>query len=205
MERFLRPTLFKKDYGEDIKTLYFVFTLLISKYKLTVLQLWLFNIHGFYAAFRKLASYAFPHVTTNSNITLKKDRKLNFYLYFLLINYYLFGCAGSSLPRMGFLFIPVCGLLAVLASLVVEHRLGSWGVRDLERVGSVVVAQGLNCSSARGIFQDQGQTYVPCTARQNFNHWTTREVPNVSFKSNIIFHSVETLIYFQHTFINHLC
>ena len=39
MERFLRPTLFKKDYGEDIKTLYFVFTLLISKYKLTVLQL----------------------------------------------------------------------------------------------------------------------------------------------------------------------
>ena len=106
---------------------------------------------------------------------------------------------------MGFLFIPVCGLLTVLASLVAEHRLGSWGVRDLERVGSVVVAQGLNCSSACGIFQDQGQTYVPCTARQNFNHWTTREVPNVSFKSNIIFHSVETLSFISNTHLLITC
>ena len=45
------------------------------------------------------------------------------------------------------------------------------------RAGSVVVAHGLSCSTACGIFLDQGSTRVPCIGRQILNHCATREVP----------------------------
>ena len=53
---------------------------------------------------------------------------------------------GSSLVAM-------CGLLVAAASLVVEHKLKS--------VGSAVVARGLSCFVARGIFLDQGSDLCP--------------------------------------------
>ena len=50
----------------------------------------------------------------------------------------------------------------------------------LESTGSVVMAQGLSCSMASGIFLDQGLN--PCLSHQQadflllfFNHWVTRE------------------------------
>ena len=50
----------------------------------------------------------------------------------------------------------------------------------LESTGSVVMAQGLSCSMASGIFLDQGLN--PCLPHQQadflllfFNHWVTRE------------------------------
>ena len=60
----------------------------------------------------------------------------------------------SSCSEWRLLFIAMSRLLFALASLVVEHGLeGVWA--------SVVVAHGLNCSMARGIFLDWGSNPCP--------------------------------------------
>ena len=43
-------------------------------------------------------------------------------------------------------------------------------------VQSAVVAHGLSCSAASGIFRPRDWTCVPCIGRQTLNRWTTREV-----------------------------
>ena len=40
----------------------------------------------------------------------------------------------------------------------------------------VVAAHGLSCSSACGIFRDQGSNPCPCLGRWSLNHWTIREM-----------------------------
>ena len=90
---------------------------------------------------------------------------------FKILHLFIFGCAGSSLPHVGFLQLQQeratlhcsewashCG-----ASLVAEH--GVSGARAL-----VVVAQGLSCSAARGIFPDQGLNLSPL-------HWQVDSYP----------------------------
>ena len=79
----------------------------------------------------------------------------------------------SSCSKRGLLFLAVRGLLIAVASLVVEHRLQARGlqqlwhvgsvvvVRRLQSAGSVVVAHGLSCSPACGIFPDQGSNPCP--------------------------------------------
>ena len=57
--------------------------------------------------------------------------------------------AFSSCGKQGLPFDTVRGLLTVVPSLVAEH--GALGAR-----ASVVVAHGLSCSVACGIFPDQG-------------------------------------------------
>ena len=57
--------------------------------------------------------------------------------------------------------VEVCGLLAVVASLVAEYQPRSCGSQV---TGSVVVVHGLSCSAACGIFLDQG--WNPCLL-----HW----------------------------------
>ena len=69
---------------------------------------------------------------------------------FFFFKIYLF------LAVLGLQFIVVHGLLIAVASLFAEHRL--WNA------GSVVVAHGLSCSEACGIFPDQGGN--PCLL-----HW----------------------------------
>lgn len=54
--------------------------------------------------------------------------------------------------------------------------------------GSVVVAQGLACSMARGIFPDPRSNPIPCTHRRILILWTTREV-----------------LFFLFTFTDNLC
>jgi len=62
------------------------------------------------------------------------------------------------------------GLLIAVASLAVEHRLsGPWA--------SVVVAHGLSCLAAFGVFPNQESIHIPCIGRWLPNHWTTREAP----------------------------
>ena len=56
----------------------------------------------------------------------------------------------------GCFLVMVHRLLIVVASLVAEHRLEECRLQKLEHVGSVVVAHGLSCSMACGIFPDQG-------------------------------------------------
>ena len=62
----------------------------------------------------------------------------------------------------GYSLVVVCGLLIMVASLVAEHRVWS--------LGSTVEAQGLRCSSAGGIFPDQGLN--PCLL-----HWQADSLP----------------------------
>ena len=109
---------------------------------------------------------------------------LEFFFFTLYI--YLFIClflaalslcccawAFFSCVERGLLFVVVCGLLIVVASLVAEHRLQVRGPQQLwhtgsvvvalglQSAGSVVVAYGLSCSAACGIFLDQGSNPCP--------------------------------------------
>ena len=68
----------------------------------------------------------------------------------------LCGCSGFSL-------VAVRGLLIAVASLVAEH--------GLQSSGSAVMAHGLSCSVAYGIFQEPG--IKPCFL--HWKHWATRE------------------------------
>ena len=87
---------------------------------------------------------------------------------------FIFGGAGSSLLHtgslwlwwVGLLFIAVCGLLTVVAFLVLEH--GLWGVqasvvvtRGLSSTGSTVVAAEL--SSSAGMWDLSGSGIEPMT------------------------------------------
>ena len=75
------------------------------------------------------------------------------YLFFLAA-LGLLCCAGtfSSCGEQGLLFV-LCGLLIAVAPLVAEH--GS------RHTSSVVVAHGLSCSTACGIFMDQEWNLCP--------------------------------------------
>ena len=83
--------------------------------------------------------------------------------------------AFSSCSEQGLLFVVVHVLLIAVASLVVEHRLQAHGLHqlwhvssvvmahELQSTGSVVVVHRLSCSTACGIFPDQGSN--PCSLR----------------------------------------
>ena len=67
------------------------------------------------------------------------------------------------------------------------HLLSKSGSRLLgsvvaARVGSVVVAHGLSCSTACGIFPGQGLNLCSCVGGQILTHWTTKEVPDSTLK-----------------------
>ena len=47
------------------------------------------------------------------------------------------------------------------------------------RAGSAIVAHGPSCSTACGIFPDQGLNPCPCIGRQILNHCATREAPTL--------------------------
>ena len=102
--------------------------------------------------------------------------------YFLLkFHVFIFGCAGS-LFCTSFSLITVHGLLIAVASRVAAHRLWNAGTSVAapprpESVGSVVVALGLSCSTACGIFLDQGSNPCLLVVRWILYHWATREAP----------------------------
>ena len=123
------------------------------------------------------------------------------------LSFSFFDCAGSPLLCAGFLQLQRAGATLQLRGLsfVMQRRLLLWstgsrapGLQQLPHVGSVVeaprlqgrgsivVALGLSCSLTSGIFPDQGSN--PCLlyginpmSQQILNHWTTREVLEVSY------------------------
>ena len=95
--------------------------------------------------------------------------------------FFIFGCIGSSLLHVGFLWLwragstlrcgawashrggfSCCGAraLGAQASVVAARGLSVCGVRA-ESAGSVVVVRGLSCSMACRIFLDQGANLCP--------------------------------------------
>ena len=81
--------------------------------------------------------------------------------------------ACSDCGGWGLVSVVARGFPSVAASLAVE--------RGLSSAGSVAVAHGLSCSTARGGIPDWGLNCVPCIDRRALNHWTTREVQSVHF------------------------
>ena len=55
---------------------------------------------------------------------------------------------------------------------------------------SVVVTHGLSCSTACGIFPDQGWNRCPCTGRWILNHCATREVPVLFYCVTLVSHEL---------------
>ena len=90
------------------------------------------------------------------------------FFFFKFVNLFL-ACwvfvapSGLSLVGMSgdYSLVAVLSLLIAMASLVMEHRL--WA-----HVGSVVVAQGLNCSEVCGIFPHQGLNQCPLRWQARF-------------------------------------
>ena len=76
------------------------------------------------------------------------------YLFLPVLGLHCCAWAFSSCRERRLLFVAVRGLLIVVASLVAEHSLLACGLQQLWHVGSVIVAHGLSCSAACGIFLD---------------------------------------------------
>ena len=95
---------------------------------------------------------------TNSFI---KNLFILFYLFLAALGHHCCVWAFSSCGEWGLLFVAVRRFLIVVASLVAEHRLQAHVLRQLWHAGSVVVAHGLSCSTACGIFLDQGSNPCP--------------------------------------------
>ena len=74
----------------------------------------------------------------------------------IFLNYlftYIFGCSGSSLPHKGFLLLQCTGFSLQWLFLFRALAPGAQA--------SIVVAHGLSCSPACGVFLDQGLTPCP--------------------------------------------
>ena len=74
----------------------------------------------------------------------------------------MYGCTGSSLLHMGFLYLPVVATLCRHVRTTHSHcgAFSCCGAWVPEHAGSVVVMHKLSCSEARGISPDQGLN--PC-------------------------------------------
>ena len=112
---------------------------------------------------------------------------LFFFFKFIYLCIYLFMYVFIYL-WLCWVFVSVQGLSLVAASG--GHSSSRCAGRSLSRplllqstgsrrAGSVVVAHGLSCSAACGIFPDQGSNPHgdPCIGRQILNHCATREAP----------------------------
>ena len=99
-----------------------------------------------------------------------------FLFYFWLCWVGLCCCTWTSCSERSCSLVVECRLLSVLASLGCRTGPRVQGPQQLQPVGSAVVAHGLSCSEACGIFPDQGLNTCPHTGRQIPKHWTTREV-----------------------------
>ena len=124
----------------------------------------------------------FPNMSTTMIITITTTAFFFFlfysFIYLFLAALGLHCCtqAFSSCSEQGLLFIAVRRLLIEVASLVVEHGLQACGLQQLWHMGSAVVARGLqsagseimahglSCSAACGIFLDQGLNLSPALA-----------------------------------------
>ena len=103
---------------------------------------------------------------------------------FILVALGLCWCvqAFSSCGEQGLLFTAVHRLLTVVVSLVSSVGSSctgfSSGSSPVLESGTVVVAHGLSCSMAYGIFPDQGSNLRLHIGRRILHHWTTREAPS---------------------------
>ena len=89
-----------------------------------------------------------------------------FYLY--SYSYFIFGCGGSPLKPVGFLQLPQTGTTLCCSVWPPDCcDFSCWGAPALVTQASAAVVCRLSCSTAWGIFPDQGhQTCVPSIGRR---------------------------------------
>ena len=70
---------------------------------------------------------------------------------------------ASPVAELGLLPVGAspCGGFSLRGLLPADHRLQAHWLQELQHVGSVVVAHGLSCSVAYGIFLDQRSILCP--------------------------------------------
>ena len=114
------------------------------------------------------------HGANREGLVLFPLKKIILLIYFWMCWGFVVGLF-SSCGKWGLLLVEVRGLLTAVASLVTEH--GLWGTQasvvvtpELCTTDSIVVAQGLSCSSACGIFLAQRSN--PCLL-----HWQADSLP----------------------------
>ena len=130
-------------------------------------------IHNF------LCTCACTHVNINPIIVSLLCGSLLFlykFIYFILFYFilFIFGCIGSSLLRAGFLYLrrvgatlpcgaqpSHCGGFSCCETWALGARASVVVARGLQSPGSVVVSHGLSCSTACGIFPNQGSNPCP--------------------------------------------
>ena len=93
---------------------------------------------------------------------------------------FIFGHTGPLLLLGSFLWSQWAGIYSL-----VFVGFSSWWLLLLQSTG--LREPGTSCPMACGIFWTKDGTLVPCIGRQIHNHWTTREVPHVSFLSDYSF------------------
>ena len=118
-------------------------------------------------------------------VTMLVSKEWSLIYLFIYLSIYLF-----IYLWLCWVFISVRGLSLVVASgghsssrcagLSLSRPLLLWSTGS-RRAGSVIVAHGLSCSAACGIFPDQDGTRVPCIGRRILNDCATREAPFSSF------------------------
>ena len=136
----------------------------------------------------------FPHCGLIVRIM---NRKFSFIIFLFFINLFIYfwlhqvfvAVHGlfSSCGGRGLLFVAVCRLLIVVASLVAEQRLQGPGLQQLWLTDSRAQAQqlwrtGLFAPRHVGSSPTRARTRVPCIGRRILNHCATREARKFSFR-----------------------
>ena len=80
----------------------------------------------------------------------------------------IYGCAGSSLLHVSFLWLQQAGAILHCGGQTSHSTVFSCGA-PAQNTGASVVVHGLRCLAACGIFPDQGSSGILCTARQTLN------------------------------------
>ena len=98
--------------------------------------------------------------------TQPEQRGFCFFVVFIILRISVSGCPRSLVLYVGFLWLLggylvlgtwVLGLLIAVASLLLRNVFSrACRLQQLWHTGSVVVAQGLSCSTAHGLFPNQG-------------------------------------------------
>ena len=112
-------------------------------------------------------SYTLRSFISINGLIIKRSK----HFFKLFIYLFIYGCVGSSFLRQGFLQLRQvgghsssrCADLSLLQPLLLRSTGSRWA-------GSVVVAHGPSCSTAYGIFPDQGSN--PCPL-----HWQADPQP----------------------------
>ena len=114
--------------------------------------------------------------------TTQWRKDILFFFFFLnLFNLFIYGCIGSLLLHMGFLW-SLCSFRGY--SLL---RWAGFSLRWLLLLRST----GSRCAGLVvpwhvGSFRTKARSHVPCIGRWILNHWATREVPGYSFQQMVL-------------------